>query len=116
MNFLPVVERELRVAARRGTTHWARFALTLVLALVTISELSTNRSSSPGLVAASVFKWLVSGAFVLACAACALTADTLSGERREGTLGLLFLAGLRPWDLTLGKLASSGLGALYGGL
>jgi len=51
---------------------------------------------------------LLSTSFVLACAACALTADTLSGESREGTLGLLFLTDLRSWDVTLGKLASAG--------
>jgi len=47
---------------------------------------------------------LLSTGFVLACAACALTADTLSGESREGTIGLLFLTDLRSWDVTLGKL------------
>jgi len=44
-----------------------------------------------------------------------LTADTLSSESREGTLGLLFLTDLRSWDVTLGKLVSSGLGAVYVG-
>src|ERR1051326_359552 len=116
MNLLPIVERELRVSARRGTTHWTRFGPTLVLALATISSFATAGSPSVAVVAKSAFAWLIGSAFVLACAACTLTADTLSGESREGTLGLLFLTNLRTWDLTLGKLVSSGLGALYVGL
>jgi hypothetical protein len=116
MNFLPIVERELRVTARRGTTHWGRFALTAVVALVTLNQLATAGSIPPASMARSTFTWLVSGAFILACAACTLTADALSGESREGTLGLLFLTDLRSWDITLGKLASSGLAAFYAGL
>jgi ABC-type Na+ efflux pump permease subunit len=40
-----------------------------------------------------------------------MTADTLSRERREGTLGLLFLTGLRPVDLVLSKGMANGLRA-----
>jgi hypothetical protein len=110
------VERELRVAARRGTTHWARFGLTVVVALITMNYFAASGSANPGNVGRSAFVWLMSAAFVLACAACALTADTLSAEQREGTLGLLFLTDLRTWDITLGKLVSAGLGAAYAGI
>lgn len=37
------------------------------------------------------------------------TADAVSGERREGTLGLLFLTDLTAADVILGKLAAGGL-------
>ena len=116
MTFLPIVERELRVAARRGTTHWARFALTAVLALVTVNHFGGSGAASSGSAGRSAFIWLLSAAFLLVCAACALTADALSAEQREGTLGLLFLTDLHPWDITLGKLASVGLGAVYAGM
>src|SRR4051794_3543151 len=112
MNFLPMVDRELRVSARRGTMQWVRFVLTFVLALGTLSSFANMGPTAPGIIARHAFTWLMNSAFVLACAACALTADSLSGERREGTLGLLFLTDLRPWDITLGKLAASGLGAV----
>lgn len=115
MNFLPIVERELRVRARRGATHWARFALALVLALISLSYFSSG-SLQPAAIARSVYIWLITASFLLACAACALTADTLSGEHREGSLGLLFLTDLRSWDVTLGKLASSALSAIYAAL
>jgi ABC-type Na+ efflux pump permease subunit len=42
------------------------------------------------------------------------TADCLSEEKREGTLGLLFLTNLRGYDIVLGKLAANSLGTLYG--
>ena len=42
------------------------------------------------------------------------TADCLSKERREGTLGLLFLTDLRGFDVVLGKLVVTSLEALYG--
>jgi len=115
MNFLPIVERELRVRARRGATHWARFTLALALALISLGYFSSG-SLQPDAIARSVYIWLIAASFLLACAACALTADTLSGEHREGSLGLLFLTGLRSWDVTLGKLVSSALSALYAAL
>jgi len=43
-----------------------------------------------------------------------LTADCLSEEKREGTLGLLFLTDLRGYDVVLGKLMAMGLNAFYG--
>ena len=44
----------------------------------------------------------------------ALTADCLSRERREGTLGLLFLTDLGGWDIVLGKLAAAAWNVGYG--
>ena len=43
-----------------------------------------------------------------------LTADCLSVEKREGTLGLLFLTDLRGYDVVLGKLFSTSLRSSYG--
>jgi hypothetical protein len=43
-----------------------------------------------------------------------LTADCLSYEKREGTLGLLFLTNLRGYDVVLGKLMATSLHAFYG--
>jgi hypothetical protein len=39
--------------------------------------------------------------------------DSISRERREGTLGFLFLTDLRASDVVLGKLAAAGLVPLY---
>ena len=43
-----------------------------------------------------------------------LAADSLSEERREGTLGLLFLTDLKGYDIVLGKLLAVSLNAFYG--
>src|SRR5688572_27689924 len=41
------------------------------------------------------------------------TADCVSEEKREGTLGLLFLTDLKGYDVILGKLSATSLGAIY---
>ena len=43
-----------------------------------------------------------------------LTADTLSEEKRNGTLGLLFLTNLRGLDVVLGKMSACSLQAVFG--
>jgi ABC-type transport system involved in multi-copper enzyme maturation permease subunit len=51
----------------------------------------------------------VVGMVVTQLSGCFFTADCISSEKREGTLGLLFLTPLRSLDLVLGKLASHSL-------
>ena len=41
------------------------------------------------------------------------TADSLSAEKREGTLGLLFLTDLKGYDVVLGKFFASSLTSFY---
>src|SRR5439155_6521132 len=43
-----------------------------------------------------------------------LTADCLSEDKREGTLGLLFLTDLHGYDVVLGKFVARLVSALYG--
>jgi len=43
---------------------------------------------------------------------CQKTADSLGKERREGTLGLLFLTDMKGWDVVVGKLAGAGVDLL----
>lgn len=115
MNFLPIVQRELIVRARRPGPHWTRWTVAALAALVTLQVIVTlgggaTGAQSAGQWAYSFLLWL---AGPLVVAAGLLTADALTAERREGTLGLLFLTDLRGYDIVLGKLASHGLGALY---
>ena len=42
-----------------------------------------------------------------------LTADSISKEKREGTLGLLFLTPLTPFQIVIGKLIAHGLMGFY---
>ena len=113
MTFLPIVERELRVAARHASTYWSRVSAALVCIVISAYFLyfSGVAASQLGITLFRALAWLS----LLYCllAGARLTADSVSGERREGTLGLLFLTDLKGYDVVLGKLASSSLGCLY---
>ncbi|HYV30938.1 MAG TPA: ABC transporter permease [Candidatus Binatia bacterium] len=116
MTYLPIVGRELRVAARRGGTYWSRFYVVLA-ALVPTGFLLADPFQFPSAakMGAQTFHVLAFMAFVsVLLAAVRLTADCLSSEKREGTLGLLFLTDLKPYDVVLGKLAATSLNAFFG--
>ena len=59
-----------------------------------------------------MFDGVIGVAFLLSCSACLVTADLISAERREGTLGLLFLTRIKRLDVLLGKLGSVGITSL----
>jgi ABC-type transport system involved in multi-copper enzyme maturation permease subunit len=110
MTLLPIVERELRVRARQGLTFWTRGLFGGVAILFCLQQLSY----------ADVFRGTFSageiafrGLAVMAAVVCAFgflaTADAISQERREQTLGLLLLTGIKSGDVLLGKLLSAGL-------
>jgi ABC-type transport system involved in cytochrome c biogenesis permease component len=117
MTFLPIVERELRVGARRRGTVWTRvtaagmaFAIFLLLELLNMASRGSF-SAAMGQVQFGVLSWL---SFAYACGAgLFLTSDALSEEKREGTLGLLFLTDLRGHDVVLGKLIANSTRAFY---
>jgi ABC-type transport system involved in multi-copper enzyme maturation permease subunit len=118
MTFLPIVERELRVAARRKGTYWSRLgaaslALLIFAGVMTITELGNQGwGNQVGTILFAIFGWL---SFAFVCVAGVfLTSDCLSEEKREGTLGLLFLTDLRGYDVVLGKLLFNSLAAVYG--
>lgn len=117
MTVLPIAQRELRVAARKRSTFWTRLlaaALTLVIASLLLLVFTTSSGLFPtrGKILFLVLAW---AAFIYALAAGVfLTSDCLSEEKREGTLGLLFLTDLRGYDVVLGKLAATSLHAAYG--
>ncbi len=106
MNFLPVLLRELAVAARRTATYRQRVvyaALALGTVVVLFAFLPITRLSGP-----MIFSGISWGGFIL----CALeglrtAADSISLERREGTLGLLLLTDLNGSRIVLGKFAAA---------
>ena len=115
MTFLPIVERELRVAARKRGTQWLRFfAALLVIVVVFVILLGTNRSVPGPRLGQQVF-YAVSGMAMVFCALAGvfLTSDCLCSEKRDGTLGLLFLTDLKGYDVVLGKLAATSMVSAY---
>ena len=98
-----IIQRELREQARQPATYWLRLigaVLLLVLFwLVWNSNLARAINNGRGYFVGlnrilSFTIWLIGPV---------LTADCLSREKREGTLGLLFLTPLRALDVVLGK-------------
>jgi ABC-type transport system involved in cytochrome c biogenesis permease component len=117
MTALPIVERELRVASRRRATYAMRWGFTLVAVLVFLMGLGMLMRR--GMPAAEHGRFLFRLLLALGFVYCLLvgartTADSVSEEKREGTLGLLFLTDLRGYDVVLGKLAAGSLNAVYG--
>lgn len=100
----PVIDRELRVEARKRATYWLRvwsgFAavMVFVIAIALAGEKLQNGSYLFFLIHGSLSVMLLLIAPVTA-------ADAISRERREGTLGLLFLTPLTARQIVSGKFA-----------
>jgi ABC-type transport system involved in multi-copper enzyme maturation permease subunit len=116
MMLFPIAERELRVAARKPITYWSRVIAALAATGLVVWMLATlGTLVAPDLLGARMFKLLAHVAFAASLLpGVVLTADCISEERREGTLGLLFLTDLRGHDVILGKLLATSLRAFYG--
>ena len=110
MTFLPIVERELRVASRKKTMSRVRLAAAAGCVVAAIMSLAFAGSRG----GATLFFFLTAYAFVFALVAGVLvTADCLSEEKRTGTLGFLFLTDLNGYDVVLGKFVARALGPFY---
>lgn len=114
MNFLPVITRELQVQARQPATHRMRWIGAAVVIGIWMLLMVVGDNASPPQRAKATFIAIsiVCLGFVM-LAGVFQTADCLSEERREGTLGLLFLTDLRGYDVVFGKLASTSLHSFY---
>ena len=115
MTFLPIVARELRIASRRRSTYWVRSGAALVVMVIGAWFFLMAQQQPPHEIAVVLFGILTGGA-VLYCLFSGVrsTADCLSEEKREGTLGLLFLTDLKGYDVVFGKLAATSLRTFYG--
>ncbi len=114
MTFLPIVNRELRVASRRWSTYWLRSGAALAVILAGTWLFLMMRDESPRIIAMTLF-CIMTGSAVLSALLSGIraTADSLSEEKREGTLGLLFLTDLRGYDVVIGKLVASSVNSFY---
>jgi ABC-type transport system involved in multi-copper enzyme maturation permease subunit len=125
----PIIQRELRAEARRPFNYWLRvlgagaitgaFGLTVLIPVHSrlptpppgnflvnpIQQLTNTGARLFGNLNATLFPatWIL---------VPLLIADCLSREKREGTLGLMFLTKLRAQEIVLGKSLVHGLRAL----
>ena len=115
MTFLPIAGRELQVAARRRATYWNRSAAVLLgCAIIFWLQVTQANFLGPAQAGATLFAALSRVTFFCCLfAGVFLTADCLSHEKRDGTLGLLFLTDLKGYDVVLGKLFASSVNAVF---
>src|SRR4051794_37764489 len=100
---LSILHREMRVASRRPWTFRVRLWTNIVAFVIAAPTLVFTRGSSH--VGAGILKAVTFISFWF----CLLqgvrwAAGSIGEEKREGTLGLLFLTDQRPLDIVVGKL------------
>jgi ABC-type transport system involved in multi-copper enzyme maturation permease subunit len=114
MTFLPIVSRELRLASRRRSTYWLRSIAALIVMIIGTWLFLIMQGAQPRELAMALFCVLTGGAVLFALVSGPRsTADSISEEKREGTLGLLFLTDLKGYDVVLGKMAVGSINAFY---
>jgi hypothetical protein len=115
MRFLSVADRELRSAARQKATHRARWITAAIFFALLVWLLWAFRGFSNQRAIPDIFR-IFSVLTFLYCLVLGTgcTADCISVERREGTLGLLFLTNLNSAEIIAGKLCSTALASVYG--
>ena len=111
MSFLPIVERELRVAARRASTYRGRFVTALTVVGVGAYLLRLSPVIRGGGI--PIFTMVTMCLAGLAVVSGWAGYDSISQEKRDGTIGFLFLTDLKGKDIVLGKLAASALPSIY---
>ena len=107
----PVVIRELQAEARHPFTYWMRMlgAGALLLAALFVGLESGLSINEGGALFARLHLLLFCSIWMLVPL---VTADCISRERREGTLGLLFLTPLTARAIVVAKTLAHGLRAL----
>ena len=115
MNLLPLVSCELRVAVRRRSTYYVRLvAGAAAIAISFWGLLIWADWQTPTSLGHSLLEAVALTSFIgVVLAGLFLTSDCISRERREGTLGLLFLTDLRGADVAFGKLAAKAILPFY---
>ncbi|MCX6925574.1 MAG: ABC transporter permease, partial [Verrucomicrobia bacterium] len=100
MTFLPIVARELRVASRRPGTYWVRSGAGLAIIIIGTWFFLMYSGLASQEIAMGLFMILTGSALLYSVlSGMWFTADCLSEEKREGTLGLLFLTDLKGYDV-----------------
>jgi ABC-type transport system involved in multi-copper enzyme maturation permease subunit len=111
MTVFPVIARELRASARQPFTYYLRVVgVTALLLASLLFGLHYGFEASLGRQLFGALHCTLFGAIWVLVPM--LTADCISRERREGTLGLLFLTPLKGTDIVVAKGLVHGLRAL----
>jgi len=112
---LPIVERELGIASRKLGSWLSRWIIAIVAVCFGGLWLGIAYLQG-GLMQGDIFFAILAWACFVYCLLAGLwtTSDTLTREKTDGTLGLLFLTDLRGYDVVLGKMITASLKSFYG--
>lgn len=115
MAALPIAARELLVLARQRITYRARVTVAVVTFLFG-GGFSVLLTMGGGIRGNAMFLQSLAMYMMIYCmvAGAQATSDSISTEKRGGTLGLLFLTHLRSFDIVFGKLVASTVLAFFG--
>ncbi len=108
MTLFPIIERELRSSARHAITYYLRVGSVAVLLVVSL-WFGLRHGFGPsmgGPLFSSLHLTLFCSIWILVPM---MTADCISREKREGTLGLLFMTPLTGPDVVIAKGLAHGL-------
>jgi ABC-type Na+ efflux pump permease subunit len=111
MSAAAVIERELRAESRRGLNYWLRWLASGVLIIVFVSVAlgaQVGLDQLGALLFTSMHRMLLLALWIIVPL---MTADCVNREKREGTLGLLFLTPLTVLDVILAKVTIHGVRA-----
>lgn len=110
---LPIAQREMLVLAKSPTLYRTRITQSIVLLCLGIGFGLLYHYV--GLQALGQIVPMLTFILLLMClfAGVHLTADSIAKEKREGTLGLLLLTHLTPFQIVFGKLIAHGLIGFY---
>ena len=115
MTSLPIVERELGIASRKLGSWLSRWIIAIVAVCFGGLWLGIAYLEG-GMMKGDIFFAILAWACFAYCLLAGLwtTSDTLTREKSDGTLGLLFLTDLRGYDVVLGKMITASLKSFYG--
>lgn len=114
MAFLPLIERELRVALRKKRPVKNRWLVAAACSGGALLFLATSTLSGSRGMGGTLHKALCVVGVYLALRTPLLMAGVFTEERRNQTLGLLFLSGLRAGEIFVSKVFSAAMIAFTG--
>jgi len=108
MSLSVVAGKDFAAVERRGWTYVVRAVYVGVLTAVVWNDLALDmRRAAFAATGRNVFLLLVGAQFIMAALLCPMiAADSITGERRRGTLPLLAVSAIRPVHIVLGKVAA----------
>ena len=93
----------------------ARILVAMIAIMIGAAMLISNAIDPQFEIGPTLF-WALSGLSIFFCfvAGRLSTADSISEEKREGTIGFLFLTDLKGYDIVFGKVVATSLNSFYG--